>query len=489
MSSGHEATEVPVDFGNESPFHGAVDWFDPMIGICGWTVALDRLDDPIMVEAVYCGERIGSALTAVIRPDISKVLGRELHCGFTFAWSNFDSEVVLRLAETGDGPVRFLVGNEGNALGCVHGDITLAQIAEMIPYGPCISHKDGNRDGLSEAIKRKRRIAILASFSNQRFLLSYHRSVINRLATAGYVVILVHSEADTLLREKADTIENLSCLIRRGNRGYDFGSWATGIEVLADDWASIDELLLINDSNFGKVDLILPILDHCDGQFVCLTDSYEHSYHAQSYFMLMRKDALQEGGVLGFFEKYTFPTSKDEVIRHGELGLTRAMLARGIELTPLCPYQRVAGRWMDELPATVERVRRLYHTLGLCGQRPLEKRLEAFANVAEAIVSNRPLNPSHFFWRTLIMRFNHPFIKRELIMKNPANVPDLPLAFMTNEAAHVLDKSEVLQYARFEGGSPMIDLEWRVEGTVEGEGPHIAPMPERGLSGTEYHIA
>ncbi len=33
-----------------------------------------------------------------------------------------------------------------------------------------------------------------------------------------------------------------------------------------------------------------------------------------------------------------------------------------------------------------------------------------------------PLNPTHFFWDTLITDFNCPFIKRELIRENPVGI-------------------------------------------------------------------
>ena len=477
--SPEEVIEVPGDFRKEGPYHGAVDGFDPLAGISGWVVAHSGSDDAVLVEAVYRGQLIGSAWADTSRSDIAKLLGRDQPCAFTFRWTDFDPELVLRLAESGDRRVSFVVGGKRYGLACPHGDITLGQIAERMPRPSCTSYAQGSRDSLIEAVRSRNRVAIVASFTKQRFLLSYHRALIDRLAGAGYVVILVHSEARASLREQVDSIENLTCLHRRGNSGYDFASWAAGIELVAEEWRSVDELLLINDSNFGKVDLIFPILDRCDGQFICLTDSYETSYHAQSYFMLFRKDALHEGAVLDFFETYAFPSVKEEVVRHGELGLTRGMLACGFELTPMCPYQRVAGQWLDELPATIERVRGIYQDLGLWRQRALENRLESFAHVAEAIMNNKPMNPTHFFWRTLIRGFNHPFVKRELIMKNPANVPDLLLAFMSNEAAGVLDRGEILQYARLEGGNPIMELERRPEDMLEEEGPRLADAQER----------
>lgn len=479
MGADQEVIDVPADFRDESPFHGAVDGLDSMAGIRGWVVAREDPDRLIAVEAVYDGRLIGSVKATSGRSDIAKLLGHDLDCGFTFKWTDFDSELVLRLAQKGDGAIRFVVGHKRYGLVCLHGDITLGEIADRVPRPACTSYGPGGKASFVDALKSRGRIAVIASFTSQRFVLSYHRSLIDRLAGGGYVVMMVHSEGRRCLNEEAATIENLSCLIRRGNSGYDFASWAEGIGLLAAHWQHLDELLLINDSNFGKVDRIFPVLAETPGEFICLTDSYETSYHAQSYFLLFRKGALREGGLLEFFDKYGFPAAKEDVIRLGELRLTAVMQSGGFELTPLCPYERVAGQWLDELPKTIDRVRDIYHHLGLWRQEPLEDRLESFAEVAEAIVNNKPINPSHFFWRPLIRHFNHPFVKRELIMKNPGNVPDLLLAFLTNETADILDRAEVLQYARIEGGSPMIDRERRLEDAKVAEGTGSRQRPEQ----------
>jgi hypothetical protein len=314
----------------------------------------------------------------------------------------------------------------------------------------------GSQRHFYEKLKRARRVAVLASFSNQQYLLTYQRSLVAALADAGYVVIQVHNEGDRALEECVDSVYGLSCLVCRGNSGHDFGSWAVGIGLVADKWDDVDELILINDSNFGKLGFVLPILDQTKGQFICLTDSYEQCYHAQSYMILFRREALQEGSVLAFFDCYPFPSVKSEVIRQGELGLTRQILASGIDLTPLSPYEQVAGKWLDALPTTVERMRSAFLDLAANRGRRFDERLEVIEAVADSILSGKPLNPSHFFWRTLIADFQHPFVKRELIMKNPANVPDLFLVHTRQEAEHLLVSEELLQYARLEGGSPIV---------------------------------
>jgi hypothetical protein len=43
--------------------------------------------------------------------------------------------------------------------------------------------------------------------------------------------------------------------------------------------------------------------------------------------------------------------------------------------------------------------------------------------MTESVVNGVPLNPTHFFWDVLVDELKHPFVKRELVTKNPAAVP------------------------------------------------------------------
>jgi hypothetical protein len=43
-------------------------------------------------------------------------------------------------------------------------------------------------------------------------------------------------------------------------------------------------------------------------------------------------------------------------------------------------------------------------------------------NLQGNLIKGNPLNPGHYFWETLITDFKCPFLKRELILVNPAEV-------------------------------------------------------------------
>jgi hypothetical protein len=76
------------------------------------------------------------------------------------------------------------------------------------------------------------------------------------------------------------------------------------------------------------------------------------------------------------------------------------MLARGHRVAALFGYDRIAGALRpDDL-------------------RPLGPR---FAE--PDAVDRYPLNPTHHLWRVLIERFGFPFLKTELVQRNPERLP------------------------------------------------------------------
>ena len=49
--------------------------------------------------------------------------------------------------------------------------------------------------------------------------------------------------------------------------------------------------------------------------------------------------------------------------------------------------------------------------------------MEALDRIAGVLCSGQPVNPTHFFWDVLITDYKFPFIKRELLFHNPAQIP------------------------------------------------------------------
>ena len=101
-------------------------------------------------------------------------------------------------------------------------------------------------------------------------------------------------------------------------------------------------------------------------------------------------------------------------MHHHEIGFSRRMLAAGLQLEALYPYRMVAMDLLEDLGC---------RTLGnpeWAARLPLRDYLEW---LYETLMAGVPLNPSHFFWEPLLRRHGYPFLKRELLTRNPFDVP------------------------------------------------------------------
>jgi hypothetical protein len=89
--------------------------------------------------------------------------------------------------------------------------------------------------------------------------------------------------------------------------------------------------------------------------------------------------------------------------------LTQALTQHKLRAMALCPYWDVARVQLSKLAARAPKDLAPIH--------------QAFLDDLQSnLVRGTPLNPAHYFWDTLIADFKCPFIKRELIQANPAEV-------------------------------------------------------------------
>ncbi|KQT82833.1 hypothetical protein [Aurantimonas sp. Leaf443] len=91
---------APLDYASpdltDSPsgrWRGAVERFEPLVGIEGWALAIDAPDEPVELELTVGGEAFALGVTFEPRPEIARTLGTETACGFRFG-----PEIYPRLA-------------------------------------------------------------------------------------------------------------------------------------------------------------------------------------------------------------------------------------------------------------------------------------------------------------------------------------------------------------------------------------------------------
>ena len=260
------------------------------------------------------------------------------------------------------------------------------------------------------------KVAIFVHFDGQGRVGQHVLHYVASLREAGFSVLFVTNSGK--LREDAMMALKPLCagiLIRR-NIGYDFGAMREGLEYLGLPRGDTELVLLVNDSIYGPLAPLEPILARIDLEAADLwgaTESWQTRYHLQSFFLAAGRAALTSPAWHRFWRGVRPVKSKDWVIKHYEIGLTQRLLRAGIRCAALWPYQDLvrnvdANPIMDEAP-----------------DDPLLKmrHIHAF-RLRHYVATRTPLNPSSDLWRQLLLA-GFPFIKRELIRLNPSHVADV----------------------------------------------------------------
>lgn len=231
------------------------------------------------------------------------------------------------------------------------------------------------------------------------------------LRAAGLSVLLV-SNSGALRPDALERLRRLcdGVLVRR-NFGLDFSAWRAGLEHWRLPRADTRSLLLLNDSLVGPFAPLPPLLGRFDftvADVWAATDSRQRGWHLQSFFLAVGPRAMADPAWTAFWRDMRPVRSKEWVIRHGELGFARRMRAAGLRCQAVWPYEAVLARHREDaaMPeaSAAEQVQR--------------RRVEGF------LARGWALNPSADLWRQLL-RLGFPFIKRELLGRNPASVADV----------------------------------------------------------------
>ncbi|WP_158285428.1 rhamnan synthesis F family protein [Azospirillum sp. TSH64] len=265
------------------------------------------------------------------------------------------------------------------------------------------------------SLEGTKKIALFVHYDRAGIVHDYVVYYLRQLRLAGFEVIFVSNAPTLAERSLANLRELCVTVIRRRNIGYDFGAFKDGLGVLG-PLDRFDELLLANDSVYGpfhNLDAILKRTDSGRAAVWGITDSWQFGYHLQSYFLLFKRPALLSPAFVQFWQRLRYVQSKTWVVLRYEVGLSRALIKSGLRCAALYPYRQAAS-------GISEAVR----DRDMLSSPSLGRRHKDYLDMLTGAVDRGdPLNGSHYFWDYLIADMGCPFIKRELLQKNPARVP------------------------------------------------------------------
>jgi len=244
---------------------------------------------------------------------------------------------------------------------------------------------------------------------------------VSSLAAAGLSVVFVTNSG--ALRPAAMAALQGVCagvLVRR-NVGYDFGAWREGFATLALPRPDTEMVVMANDSVYGPIRPIEPLLaqiDFTQADVWGCTESWQTRYHLQSYLIAFSPRVVASDAWTRFWSTVRPTWSKHWLIRLYEIGLTQTLLKAGFTCRAIWPYQALVQDLDPDLLAD--------HTEGgpNLADPAIKARQYNARHIRNAAVLRVPLNPTSDLWGQLL-RAGFPFIKRELLRENPSHVADV----------------------------------------------------------------
>lgn len=266
------------------------------------------------------------------------------------------------------------------------------------------------------------RVAVFVHYDSRGHVHDYIISHLRGLNEAGLRIWFMSNTPrlgdDAIARLKP----HVAWIHRRNNFGYDFGAYKDGIlSVMAA--LPAEQIVLCNDSVYGPLQPLAPILERANPDVADvwgMTEGFEYRYHLQSYFIAFNRRAIQAPKFAQFWREVPYVDARGWLIHHGEVGLTQTLLGSGLRVRSLFPMDEIVAKLEARLAAMPK------DDDETDGLSPVERSQREFQRgLAGAVDGGQPLNPTHFFWDVLIEDCGFPYIKRDLLQLNPAQVPGL----------------------------------------------------------------
>ncbi len=173
-------------------------------------------------------------------------------------------------------------------------------------------------------------IAVFAHYDRHNMIDDYVLLYLKNLKKFCDKIIFV-SDGNLSDQEQQKLASIVSNVIAQKHGEYDFGSWKRGFNLLKEkyyqEFLSSDKIIFANDSCYciGEFDSIFDQIDKMpDVDCFGITDSTEHGYHLQSYFMVFRPTIFLEN----FFNEFLQDIKqqrRSNIVKKYEVGLSKLL--------------------------------------------------------------------------------------------------------------------------------------------------------------------
>ena len=289
------------------------------------------------------------------------------------------------------------------------------------------------------------RLLVFHHYDHRGLLPQSWREALLALQTAGWQVVLSSPNIDSAL---SGLLESSGLqVVCRTNIGLCLGAYRD-LALLIHSTPAVNQqlkaLVFCNDSNLlvQPPEALLTQLERWTTQhsksppvLAGLTDSVErHRYHLQSFLLHANRALLQHPAWLHFWYNFAIDGSKDDLINQGEIGLSQALLAAGVELKPAYPLVQ-----------------------GLLTDQAMAEELQSYGRT-----QFEEVNQSLFAWRSLLAR-GFPLVKKHVLFQLEEQqgqhmaLADLAYWIPANRRDLLARDIEQLLISRYSDGKPRMD--------------------------------
>lgn len=244
------------------------------------------------------------------------------------------------------------------------------------------------------------KVLIFSHFDLDNRIDDYVVHCIKQFSEIGWKIIFVTS-CPILSEQCSDKIFNLvSCILLSDGKGRDWGNYALGLRT-AFEFSSPKSLIFLNDSVYGPLSSIHHFLEKADSveaDFIGMTDSPQHRYHLQSYFLYFKPSICTHSTFLNYWKFFSPQPNKNLIIQKNEIDFSQYFINLGFRPASLYPYNKLIN---------------VAYSGNYISSHLLKK--------------DEHVNPTHYFWDILLNVFDFPFVKVELLRENPSKIPGLSL--------------------------------------------------------------